>query len=90
MSYTVRFAPAAKRKISGDTWPFAVLDAAIAFIKRGLSDKPKVVGKPLRGALAGTYAARRGTYRILYKIDDVRELLTIVDIDHRRNVYRPR
>ncbi len=35
---------------------------------------------------AGT--ARRGTYRVIYRIDDKTRMVTVVDIGHRRDVYR--
>jgi len=31
---------------------------------------------------------RRGTYRIIYRIDDKNRVVTVVDVDHRRDVYR--
>ena len=42
------------------------------------------------GKLAGTdgWRIRVGDYRILYAIDDRNKLVTIYDIDHRRQVYR--
>jgi len=46
------------------------------------------VGKPLRDDLEGIWSARRGTYRVLYRIrDDPREVV-VLRIDHRRDVYR--
>jgi mRNA-degrading endonuclease RelE of RelBE toxin-antitoxin system len=33
-------------------------------------------------------SARRGTYRIIYRIDDKNRVVTVVDVDHRRDVYR--
>jgi mRNA-degrading endonuclease RelE of RelBE toxin-antitoxin system len=47
------------------------------------------VGKSLRGDLAGVWSARRGTYRVLYRLrDDPREVI-VLRIEHRRDVYRP-
>jgi mRNA interferase RelE/StbE len=34
------------------------------------------------------FSARRGTYRIIYRIDDKNRIVTVVDVDHRRDVYR--
>jgi mRNA-degrading endonuclease RelE of RelBE toxin-antitoxin system len=33
-------------------------------------------------------SARRGTYRIIYRIDDESRTVTVADVDHRRDVYR--
>ena len=34
------------------------------------------------------YRLRQGNYRVLYSVDDARLALTIVEIGHRRDVYR--
>ena len=35
-----------------------------------LRDNPYRVGKPLRPPMAGQYSARRGAYRVRYRVDD--------------------
>lgn len=45
-------------------------------------------GIPLRGELKGLYKYRVGTYRILYQIKKMQLLITVIDIGHRREVYR--
>ena len=68
--------------------PEAVAAAAIEFMTGALVTNPQRVGKPLRGDLTGIYSARRGTYRVLYRVnDDLREVV-VLRIDHRRDVYR--
>ena len=70
--------------------PAAVSAAVIDFISGALIDNPQRVGRALRNELAGIYSARRGTYRVLYRIDeDAREVI-VVRIDHRSDVYRAR
>ena len=69
--------------------PEAVAVAVVDFITGALLDGPRQIGRELRGELAGVWAARRGTYRVLYRIDDMRHEVTVVRIDHRRDVYRP-
>lgn len=34
------------------------------------------------------FSARRGTHRIIYRIDDKNRVVTMVHVDHRRDVYR--
>jgi mRNA-degrading endonuclease RelE of RelBE toxin-antitoxin system len=34
------------------------------------------------------FSARRGTYRVIYRIDDKARVVTAVDVAHRRDVYR--
>ncbi|MBA2337719.1 MAG: type II toxin-antitoxin system RelE/ParE family toxin, partial [Acidimicrobiia bacterium] len=45
-------------------------------------------GKPLARELAGYHAARRGPYRIVYRIDGALRRIEVVRIDHRAMVYR--
>ena len=46
------------------------------------------IGKRLL-PLDGRFSARRGTYRVIYRIDDTTRVVTVVDIAHRRDVNRP-
>jgi mRNA-degrading endonuclease RelE of RelBE toxin-antitoxin system len=41
----------------------------------------------LFGPLAGCHGARRGTYRIVYRIDETSHLVHVLDIDHRLEIY---
>lgn len=45
-------------------------------------------GKPLKGELKGRYSYRVGSYRILYVIRQHQLLVLIIDVGHRRDVYR--
>ena len=45
------------------------------------------VGKPLFGPLAGCHDTRRGTYRIVYWIDEDSRIVDVLDIDHRWEIY---
>lgn len=60
------------------------------FIAGDLLAEPRRVGKPLGQELAGAFAARRGEYRIVYEIDDDERTVTVLDVDHRRDIYRSR
>lgn len=72
-----------------ETLPEAVAFAVIDFMTGPLLDNPKRVGAPLRDELAGIWSARRGTYRILYRIDDEAREVIVLRIGHRRDIYRP-
>ena len=45
-------------------------------------------GKPLQGNLAGNRSCRAGDYRIVYQVLAKRQILGVLRIDHRREVYR--
>lgn len=79
-------APAARAL--AEELPKAVAHAVIDLITGPLLSEPYRVGRQLRRELEGVFAARRGTYRVLYRIDDEKREVTIIRIDHRRDVYR--
>lgn len=49
---------------------------------------PHRVGKPLLQPFEGLHAVRRGTYRVVYRIDDKARTVTIIVIKHRKDAYR--
>ena len=71
------------------TLPEPVAAAVIEFLTTSLVAAPRRVGKPLRGELSGIWAARRGTYRGLYRVRQDPPEVIVVRIDHRRDAYRP-
>jgi mRNA interferase RelE/StbE len=84
VAYTVRFTATARRDLN--QLPPRVLSAVIEFVFGDLAREPRRVGKPLRRELAGMYSARRGPYRVLYRVDDDDSLVFIQRVDH--DVYR--
>jgi len=66
-----------------------VATAAAEFITGPLLDNPQRVGKPLIRELAGYHSARRGGYRVSYRIDTAAQTVHVVRIDHRADVYHP-
>ena len=86
MAYTVRFTATARRDLH--TLPPRVLSAVVEFVFGELAHEPRRVGKPLRRELAGVFSARRGPYRVLYRIDDKQSSIWILRVGHRADVYR--
>jgi mRNA interferase RelE/StbE len=68
--------------------PEAVSAAVIDFITGSLIESPRRVGGELRNELAGIHSARRGSYRILYRIDESEQTVIVLRIDHRGDVHR--
>ena len=85
--YTLRTTPTVRRALT-ETLPEAVAAAAYEFITGPLLSQPHRVGKRLLAPLDDRLSARRGTYRVIYRIDDKTRVVTVVDIGHRRDVYR--
>lgn len=69
--------------------PPRIVSAIIEFAFGDLASFPHRVGKPLQRDLEGLFGARRGTYRLLYAIDDGANLVEILRIDHRSDIHRP-
>ncbi len=85
--YSLVIAPTARRQLA-DVLPEGVAMAAHEFIVGPGLDNPHRVGKRLRSPLDDRHTARRGTYRIIYRIDDGERSVTVVDVAHRRDAYR--
>jgi mRNA-degrading endonuclease RelE of RelBE toxin-antitoxin system len=87
--YTLVVAGPAARAIA-DVLPEPVAVAVIALVTGDLVTTPRRVGKPLRRELEGLWVARRGTFRLVYRIDDDNHEVVVLRVDHRRDVYRAR
>lgn len=62
----------------------------LEFLTGDLLYAPRRVGKPLKRELVGVWSARRGTYRVLYEIDERNRVVRVVDVNHRGDAYRRR
>ena len=87
-SFELRVAASAERQLG--RLPERIAAAVVEFMLGPLCDDPRRVGHPLQRELAGLWSARRGAYRVVYEIDDARHTVTVLRIDHRSDVYRPR
>lgn len=67
--------------------PKSVSAAVVEFLTGALIDNPHRVGKPLRGELAGIHSARRGTYRVLYRINKQNHEVVVLRVERRCDVY---
>ena len=87
MSWNVEFAPAAVRSL--ERLPTKVATAVVEFVTTTLSVGPERMSKSLRGDLDGLRSARRGDYRVLFRLDEVTATLLVIRIAHRADAYRP-
>lgn len=85
--YSVRFSASARRALS-ETLPEKVAAAAFEFIMGALAENPKRVGKQLHEPLFPLYSARRGEYRVIYRVINSELIVDVVSIAHRRDAYR--
>jgi mRNA interferase RelE/StbE len=56
---------------------------------QGLAQNPRPArAKALRGKSKGLMRLRVGDYRVIYRVDDADHEVTVIQIAHRRDVYR--
>lgn len=86
-AYRLVISPTARRQLA-ETLPDAVAFAAHEFIVDPLLGSPHRAGQRLQPPLGDRHSARRGTYRVIYRIDDAQRVVTVVAIVHRGDAYR--
>ena len=80
--YELVISPTARRQLT-ERLPESVAFAAYDFIVGPLLDNPQRVGKRLRPPIDDRQSARRGTYRVIYRIDTTNHRVTVVGVVHR-------
>lgn len=86
-AYDLLLSLGARRALSEEL-PSGAAFAAWEFISGPLLAQPRVVGVELREPFAGLWRARRGEYRVRYRIDEARRAAVVLDVQHRRDAYR--
>jgi mRNA-degrading endonuclease RelE of RelBE toxin-antitoxin system len=89
VTYRLGITSTAARQLT-EKLPEPVAAACFEFVTGPLLDNPRRVGTPLHAPFHGQWRARRGEYRIRYLIDDEEGIVTVVDVEHRRDAYRTR
>ncbi len=86
MSYRLDYVPAARRSI--ERLGRALQDRILSRIEL-LSANPRPPGA-IKLSGQDAYRIRVGDYRVIYTIHDDRLIVLVVDVGHRRDVYRRR
>lgn len=60
----------------------------VAKVKNYLIQDPAKLGTPLKGNLKGLYRYRIGEYRVIYVIDQAEKKIIILNVNHRRKIYK--
>lgn len=79
--------PPARRQL--DRLSISVAAAVIETLG-AIAGNPRRLGKPLRFDLEGYWSARRGPYRIVYRLEEEARSVSVVAVAHRADVYRSR
>ncbi len=88
MAWTIEFSRAAEKSLLGTD--HATRKRIARFIDEKLENSadPRLLGKPLQGVLKEFWSYRIGDYRLIYDIQDTRMVVLVIDIGHRREIYR--
>jgi mRNA interferase RelE/StbE len=81
-------APPARRALA-ERLRLKIAMAAWAFVDGPLRDNPNRVGHALRAPFEGHGSARRGTYRVRYRIDEGKHTVIVLDVVPRADAYDP-
>lgn len=87
MTYHVELTKAARRDLH--RLPTRVAFAVVEYIEGPLVMNPHRVGKILRDDPTERRSARVGVHRIIYRIDDKIQVISVARIAHRTDIYRP-
>jgi mRNA interferase RelE/StbE len=88
-SYELLLSGAARRALEQEL-PVAIALAVWEFCDGALRENPRRIGKPLGRELTGYFSARRGAYRVIYRLVEDDSVVHVVRIEHRSDVYRRR
>ena len=86
--FEVAWTAAARRSLP--RLPEKVATAVVEFVYGSLAANPPRVGKPLKLHLEGLHSARRGDYRVIYRIHAEGRRVEVIAVEHRSSVYRSR
>jgi mRNA interferase RelE/StbE len=84
--WRLQVAPSAERLLA--RLPERVATAIVEFMLGPLLEAPEQVGKPLQRELKEYRSARRGAYRVVYRVDTERNVIHVVRVEHRADLYR--
>ena len=87
-SFSIAWTGPARRALA--RLPEKIATAVVEFRYGSLAANPYRVGKPLKLGLDGLHSARRGDYRVIYRIDEQHHWVDVIAIEHRSDAYRPR
>ncbi len=88
MKYKVEFTDKAKKQLKKLDKHSSLL--IIAWIRKNLEDcdNPRLYGKPLVANKSEQWRYRMGDYRLLARIEDEKVIILIVNVGHRKDIYK--
>jgi mRNA interferase RelE/StbE len=87
VTWEVRLSKSAARALT-ESLPEGVAAACFNFLSGALAENPLRVGRQLQPPLWPAYSARRGDYRVVYRVLVEARVVEVMRIEHRRDAYR--
>jgi mRNA interferase RelE/StbE len=89
LAWTIEFEDDAKRQLAKIDKQAAKRIVAFLRERLALHENPRQLGAALKGNIRGAYWRYRvGDYRIVCDIQDQRLVVVVIEIGHRREIYR--
>lgn len=85
MSYQIRFEPYARKQLGAIDKPQR---RRILIKLESLMDNPHPPGALMLTGRHGDYRIRVGDYRIVYTVQDDELIVLVIEVGHRREIYR--
>ncbi|EEB55206.1 hypothetical protein C1A_9 [Wolbachia endosymbiont of Culex quinquefasciatus JHB] len=87
MGYTIIFVGKVIRKDLPDL-PKTIRLRVVNAINERLTVDPMNLGEPLHHSLKGRRRLRVGEYRVIYRVNQLEQIVTITEIGHRCDIYK--
>ncbi|MCX7095180.1 MAG: type II toxin-antitoxin system RelE/ParE family toxin [Methylobacter sp.] len=88
MAWTIKILDSAKQDLKKLDKP--IQQRIASFLRKRLADTddPKLLGKALQGQYAGYWRYRVGDYRLICHLKNEELIIIVVEIGHRKDIYR--
>lgn len=87
MSWSVQIADPVWRDL--DKLPLRIAQAVVEFVTVTLPTNPERMSKEQVGDFVGLRSARRGEYRVLFRLEPQTQMLRVLRVRHREFAYKP-
>jgi mRNA interferase RelE/StbE len=88
LAWTIEYTQTARRQLKKLDKPLARRILDFLDDRIGKQDDPRTLGKALTGPLGALWRYRVGDYRVICEVQDSSTTILVLQIGHRREVYR--
>ena len=88
MDWKIEFSKEATKTFLKLAKPIQILISSWIYKHLLKTDDPRIYGKPLTGNLKGLWRYRIGDYRLICDIHDYVMTIEIIDLGHRKEIYK--